>query len=50
MNVRPPIGTQELNLEVNRSLITLTPSCTGVLEGEALPLNVASLITQEEGP
>lgn len=39
------MGIQKRNLEVNRSLITLTASFSVVLEGEALPLNVASLIT-----
>ena len=41
------MGIQKLNLEVN---ITLTPCFSVVLEGEALPLNVASLITNAEGP
>ena len=44
------MGIQKLNLEVNRSLITFTPCFSVVLEGEALPLNVASLITHAEGP
>ena len=45
MIVRPPMGTQEYKLELNRSLITLTPCFSIILEEEVLPLNVASLVT-----
>lgn len=39
------MGTQEYKLELNRSLITLTPCFSIILEEEVLPLNVASLVT-----